>query len=101
MPILVTELLANQKFKATKYNAALSLSLLLQIANATGVQGNLLANVAERVYNVDSNNEAITLITTKINARQTRRASLKLVEVMNIKAYAKKKRNRPLHNEPG
>ena len=40
MPILVTELLANQKLKATKYNAALNLSLLPQIATAAGVQDN-------------------------------------------------------------
>ena len=101
MPTLVTELLANQKSKATKYNDALNLSLLPQIANAAGVQGNQMPNVAARVYNVESGNKAVALIPIKINTRRIRRASLKLVEVLNIKVHAKKKRNRQLHNESG
>ena len=82
MPILVTKLLANQKSKATKYNAALNLLLLPQIATAADVQDNQLPNVAARVFNVDLNNEGAALIPTKINVRQTRRSSLKLVDML-------------------
>ena len=49
------------------------------------------------MFNVDSDNEAVALIPIKINARQTRGASLKLVE----KVHAKAKRNRQLQNESG
>ena len=94
MPILVTELLANQKSKATKYNAALNLSLLPQIATAAGVQGNQLPNVATRVLNVESDDDGVALIPTEINAKQTRRSSLKSVELLNKKVHAKTKRNR-------
>ena len=101
MPILVTELLANQKSKATKYNAALNLSLLPQIATAAGVQGNRLPTVATRVFNVESDDDDVASIPTEINARQTRRSSLKSVEMLNKKVPAKTKRNRVSQMESG
>ena len=101
MPILVTKLLANQKSKATKYNAALNLSLLPKIATAAGVQGNQLPNVAARVFNVESNNESVASIPTEMNAMQTQRLSLKSVEVLNKKVHAKAKRNRQALMESG
>ena len=101
MPILVSELLANQKPKATKYNAALNLSLLPQIATAAGVQGNQLPNMAARVFNVESNDDGVALIPTEINARQTRRSSLKSVEMLNKKVPAKTKRSRASQMEIG
>ena len=75
-PILVSEMLSNQRSKATKYNVVLNPSLPLQSASTLAIKRIQSTGVALNGSHNDSNNDSIASIHIEIYAIQSRIASL-------------------------